>query len=65
MLMSRSLANSLYGLLVILSLVFFWGPLSRWLEDTLHMDAVAAFVTTIALIAIMAAITVRFVRQRL
>jgi len=63
--MSRSLANSLYGFLVILSLAFFWGPLSRWLEDTLHMDATIAFVTTIASIAILAAITVRFVHQRL
>jgi hypothetical protein len=39
--------------------------MSRRLEDTLHMDAVAAFVTTMALIAIVAALTVRLVRQRL
>jgi hypothetical protein len=63
--MSRSLANSIYGFLVVLSLVFFWGPVSRWLEDTLHLDAVAAFVTTMALITIVAALAVRFVRQRL
>jgi hypothetical protein len=63
--MSRTLANSLYGFLVLVALVLFWGPLSRWLEDTFHMDAVAAFVTTIALLAVAAALTVRFIRQRL
>jgi hypothetical protein len=63
--MSRSLANSLYALLLVILLVLFWGPLSRLLETTLRVEAMAAFVTTIALLAVGAALTVRFVRSRL
>jgi hypothetical protein len=63
--MSRSLVNGAYALLVILALLFFWGRVSHWIESTPHIDAMAAFVTTIALLAAGLALTVRLVRERL
>jgi hypothetical protein len=63
--MSRSFANSLYAFLLLILLVLFWGRLSQWIEMTLQMDATITFITTIALLAVVAALNVRFVRARL
>jgi hypothetical protein len=63
--MSRRVANGLYGLLLVILLVLFWGRLSHWIGLNLQMDAATVSMTLIALIAVCAAFMGRLVRERL
>ena len=63
--MSRTLAKGLSALFSVMLLALCWGRLSHWLETNLQVDATVAFTTMLALLAVCAALTVRFVRERL
>jgi hypothetical protein len=62
--MSRSIAQALFGLLLVAGLAYTWSPLASWIEVAVGIDGGLAYsVAFLALVAV-AFVAVRFVREQ-
>ena len=63
--MSRSTAQLIYGALVVAGLVFVLMPLSAWLHTSFAVEGGMAFFVALLLVALVPALGVLVIRERL